>query len=195
MGVDVKIEFFYSGDDINELAYDLARRVPYGVFKEHQHPCVGRLCDWLTEYSKEWEPVEPPEMMRVDLWSSWFGPGYERGEWPHIRSILDYLLHHDDVRHLWYYGDSCDRSEEWLVTSEMIAELDEHYRSGFWTYRWDLHHSIWPTTRRPETPIDAYGHPMKRNGWGNDFAVFYSPATGERREWRDGEWVTKDDVA
>ena len=58
----------------------------------------------------------------------YYGPGYERGHWPHIRAIFMLLRHHFPDAVLLYGGDSeIEYCEE--VTDEFIAKMDSYWLS------------------------------------------------------------------
>jgi hypothetical protein len=173
MGIDSCIEFeeITNGMSMNDLAYDLACRVSQGL----DHPCITTR-DYHNRYV-------------VNVWMRYYGTGYERGDWPTIRSILYYL--HNKVRGLRYFGDSWDYEDAQEDILKLIEENDIHWANNPQTYRREWFNG----EELPEgciRPLDKYGKPMTRSGWGHMYASFYSPATGDRMEWRNGLWVNND---
>lgn len=69
-----------------------------------------------------------PGWIEVSLLSRWFGPGYLRGYWPHIRRLLEaYRREAPGVR----YGDDSiwDPEASEPVTDEMLAARDALWKS------------------------------------------------------------------
>ena len=174
MGLDATIKFRFEGNDeeLNDLAYDLARRV--GASSFYRHPCLRR---------------DPADVIDVDIYQRYFGPGYERGHWPTIRSCIVVLLAQDDVHDLKYHADTYHGDDEMRYPydpfdDEHMRVLDEHYARGYWRYKWG-------GERSPTDMSDVYGRPMKRFGYGGKYAAYVSVASGEKVELTDGE-ITKD---
>ena len=79
------------------------------------------------DYSKleEWEENEWLEFHTL---SRYYGPGYERGSWPHIYAIFLLLRHHFPDTQLFYGGDSMP--DECLeMTDEELSKMWAHYLS------------------------------------------------------------------
>ncbi|WP_443750532.1 hypothetical protein [Asticcacaulis solisilvae] len=60
-----------------------------------------------------WQQDGPPvigapqeQFIRVHLWSRYYGPGYERGNWPTIRALVEFLESAVAGCQVWYGGDS-----------------------------------------------------------------------------------------
>ncbi len=160
MGLDADIAFnLLPGVDPLDVGHDLARRVGPDFFP--QHPCLTAP-EWRAGYDFEIQPN-----------TRYWRPGYERGDWPRLRMLLTCLLTREGVYDL-RYGSDC---EEYLplFTAEHLAELDEHALHGEWTYRW----SASRFGGDGEPPLDCYGKPMVRYGWGGGPALYRSPASGE----------------
>lgn len=181
MGADAVIEVRIpdaTPEEINDLAYDLARRVGSTYFLEH--PSIRHHA---------WE--DDPDVYAINIWSRYWGPGYERGDWPTIRAFLAILLDWEErgrIEDVWYYADSDGREYTDPLTRSELSKLDEHFASGSWDYSWkDSSFNRGPS--QVPTPTDSYGKPMIRQSSGQRHVIFQSPATLERREWRDGEWV------
>lgn len=163
MGIDARIQFdapkLTTKEVMVDMAYDLACRID-GF---DQHPCIT----W-SEYDNRYE---------VEYWSRYWGPGYERGDWPKLRAILDTLLWNQDVSEVYYGGDHEDTVGRF--TRDDLEDLDQHFATGEHTYRSHEWLTVPDTITRP---TDVYGKPMRCSGGGQKVRFFYSPATGERVE-------------
>lgn len=61
----------------------------------------------------------------VDQPWRYYGPGYERGPWPLISTVLMVLHASLDVQQVWYFGDTCGGDEPF--TSSDVIEFSKHY--------------------------------------------------------------------
>jgi hypothetical protein len=64
----------------------------------------------------------------VDQLWRYYGPGYERGPWPHIAAVLMTLHASPDVEAVWYYGDCEDGCEPF--TPQLVQKFTDHYMSN-----------------------------------------------------------------
>lgn len=169
MGVDACIQFSSLRDaDLNTVAFELAKWTTGDQF--YKHPCI--------EFDDE------DDCYKVLTWSRHYGPGYERGDWPTLRGILLWLMSRvDGVEY------AADTDHDYRPAALVIAENDNHWLQEGYPYRWDEWHIGGGLPVGCERPIDAYGQPMHRHGWGGDYAAFHSLASSETRVWRDGAWV------
>lgn len=164
MGIDLEIDFEFTGtdDELNDIGYDLACRLPSGFF--YEHPCLER-----DEYDAS--------IVSAKTWMRWFGRGYERGHWPDIRAAATVLLAMSEsgrIGRVWMYGDSTMREDTEPITRAHITDMDQHYETGRWSYRWDSWgNRMLDGDGAPPPPLDEYGKPMRRNGWGGGFAAYY----------------------
>jgi len=55
----------------------------------------------------------------------YYGPGYERGPWPDIASLILYLLAAENVDAVWYDGDSGWGSVR--IDRERLEEINDHW--------------------------------------------------------------------
>lgn len=104
MGTDVKILFEATGD-ISEL------RMPDGF----------EIRD-AKDYDKEDHPGCTHEVYTL---MRYYGPWYERGDWPLICWALMNLHACARVGKIWYGGDSCHQHPE--ATIDYINEISAHY--------------------------------------------------------------------
>lgn len=72
------------------------------------------------------------QFLEVHMLGRYYGPGYERGNWPKIRTVIECLMY-KFVRFrdadIWYGGDSSGMVLE-KVTPEWMLEMNKHYYSG-----------------------------------------------------------------
>ena len=70
----------------------------------------------------------PDDVLVVQTPHRYYGVGYECGNWPRIRSILDALLK-DAQGYPVLYGPDADGDDLPRVTPELLAELDAHWKA------------------------------------------------------------------
>lgn len=66
-----------------------------------------------------------PCVLRVRLTTPYYGPGYERGWWPEIASVLEFLRRRLPGGQVWYGRDDGDWVRE--VTAESLDSLWDHW--------------------------------------------------------------------
>lgn len=66
----------------------------------------------------------PEATHEVDQGFRYYSPGYERGPWPLIASVLMSLLATPGVRQVWY-GSDCNRADP--ITPDRVVEITEYY--------------------------------------------------------------------
>ena len=70
-----------------------------------------------------------PSVLQVELSSPYYGPGYERGSWPEIAAVLEFLRRRLPGGRVWYGNDGGDWVRE--VTIESLDALWDHWaRNG-----------------------------------------------------------------
>ena len=95
------------------------------------------LCDSLPNGANiidagEWA-IEGATHEVDNVWR-YYSPGYERGPWPVISSVLMALHACDNVETVWYFGDCSDGDAPF--TPERVHEYNAHYmRYGSRPYR------------------------------------------------------------
>lgn len=57
----------------------------------------------------------------------YYGPGYERGPWPSIASVLMTLYVSPDVETVWYFGDCDNYDVVKPFTPELLHKFNAHY--------------------------------------------------------------------
>lgn len=82
---------------------------------------------------KTWEqdgptirPQPGEQLIKVNLWSRYYGPGYERGDWPAIRGVICWFWANHPSCETWYGGDSSGVRAA-RVGPEELTVLDQHY--------------------------------------------------------------------
>lgn len=179
MGLDAIIDFRFNDDHDPSALDDLGYELAYKTRLPSSHPCIQE-----RTYCA---PDGDIQLWRVSTMQRYWGPGYERGSWPEIRAGLAILLYYQQrgvISDLAYYDDGAELREP--VTDAMLAEFDDHYLCGEWTYvladKFAAHPS-WKLDR----PVDAYAKPMFVYGVGTGGLILYgSPASGEERGLRVG---------
>jgi hypothetical protein len=78
---------------------------------------------WLTS---DFPCANAVTILAVRWAGNYYGPGYERGYWPHIAAVIQFLKHRLPDCRVWYRADSGDSSTE--MTPEAMGHL-WHYWS------------------------------------------------------------------
>ena len=83
-------------------------------------------------YTQDGEPIygeADEQLLEVHVWTRYYGPGYERGDWLFLRALFAYFNNKDDANYeVWYGGDSSGVEAECMTPSK-IAEYDRHFFS------------------------------------------------------------------
>lgn len=78
------------------------------------------------EYDKATKSyVVNPYRVDISTTSRYYGPGYERGDWSFLRSIIEWMLMNMPEGSTVYYGGDSD--EQYLVTIDLMKEIDDHF--------------------------------------------------------------------
>lgn len=104
MGVDVEI--FFQCDGQPEFERDL--------------PAGFKVCG-IPDYQQDFAPGSTHSIGTLERY---YGPGYERGSWPDICSVLMLLHACPQVSKVWYGGDSYDPPE---CTVDDVLEISRHF--------------------------------------------------------------------
>ena len=110
---------------------------------------VGRQFPHLT--FDEFEPVQTLEIVTLHRY---YGPGYERGHWPDLREVGDWLVdavgERGEVR---YGGDSAGEWEHLRPWDEVRSENDPHWETyGNKPYLDFMNRRGWPPPKE-HTPM------------------------------------------
>lgn len=185
MGMDAIIEFKYSPTkhDLVDLSYRMKEALFHThIFYEKEEPAFSPV----EEYDEATESfVSNEEFLSVNTWQRWYGPGYERGDWPSLSMAIRWLLINvgPDV---YYYSDYAERRPENTITFSDLAELDGHWAHvGGLPYRGYLNKSS--VRSDEETGSDCCGFPTEARSWGPDGVGYYCPSCGKRNgAYQDG---------
>lgn len=71
------------------------------------------------------EDKDGHQVVSVNTWMRYYGEGYERGRWPIIRSMIEWLWFRFPGCEIQYGGDNSDEYE--VVTPESVAEINAHF--------------------------------------------------------------------
>lgn len=123
--------------------------------------------------------AEPGEqLIRVHMWSRYYGPGYERGDWPFIRGVAEFLEVAIPGAEVWYGGDSsgvCAQPLGEAARAEMTAywlnQGHEAYRASFGTFR----------QSGAQTCAFCGDKPMHDTGGGGDRTFWHCDGCGLKR--------------
>lgn len=117
------------GDD-HKLAFGAPHHA-VSLVKPHSSAEYGDYpeFDGRVIWTQDGEPIvaEPGEQfLNVHLMGRYYGPGYERGTWPILRAIIEWLRRRFPGGEVWYGGDSSGICAE-LMTDERLRRLDDHF--------------------------------------------------------------------
>lgn len=197
MGIDaevfVRTKKPLSPERVRELSWMLGCTV--GAKKFFIHPEDDRHCLTIIEPCDD--PDEPEEMrgkvfktqdgptivaepgeqfIEAHLWSRYYGPRYERGDWPTIKAVIEFLRRHVPDGAVWYGGDSSGVLAE-EMTDERIAQIHGHYLDhGHQPYQ-----SFFGRGEQVHT-CDFCKQPAANHGGGGDVDFFLCHGCGQK--WR-----------
>lgn len=94
---------------------------------EEDRALIGKVVWW-----QDGPPIvaeDDEQFLKVRLYGRYYGPGYERGDWPKLRAVIGWL--HANIPHceVWYGGDSSGMCAVHM-TPARIAAFDAHYYSN-----------------------------------------------------------------
>lgn len=81
-----------------------------------------------VEITRQINDDDSSEYFGVDSTHSYYGPGYERGDWPILCTALSILMNNDCVTNVWYFGDSEERV---LMNHKRLHDYSVHYGAVF----------------------------------------------------------------
>jgi hypothetical protein len=199
MGVDAEMVFTMTQEPtekrLREIQYQLMERVGKEIFWRESVDDSGQkqpqmfLEPWFEE---EYSCFDGPRlglrnMVRVKIWSRYYGEGYERGPGLQLAAAMLVLLSQPDVDRVFYGGDSSGIEGE-DYTRERVHELIDYYcRFGHESYR---RPGFQPHGERTgEPPKCTYCHiEMIRSGYGQHFASFFCSGCGETLKLGDADY-------
>lgn len=133
--------------------------------------------DWIDK------PEDTATVIKVNVWSRYYGEGYERGDLPFLISLRRWFLSALPGCTVFYGGDTTDIAEPF--TDEREAELWAHFvKHQHLPYI--SHRSLISDALDAEQRCEFCDEPMQRFGWGSGYASFACSGCGLHRETRDG---------
>lgn len=121
MGVDceiyVKGEMSY-GQVVRAAEY-VKERIPFGMLFDSD------IHDGPFNVSDAADHDDGQERLELYVSTRYYGPGYERGDWPSIYAAIRLMQTAFPNQDVYYGGDNTD--DHPVVTDEMIASLWDHY--------------------------------------------------------------------
>lgn len=120
MGVDVvlkaRTDVPLTEPEFSAMKAALYERFPGEVFESWRWPDL------------EFDPYEPVQTVELNTGWRYYGPGYERGDWPAIREVGDWFATviggRGEVR---YGGDTADEWDALTPWPEVRRENDAHW--------------------------------------------------------------------
>jgi len=109
----------------------------------------------------------------------YYGPGYERGPWPEIAGILEWLRRQPEVSELRYGGDSGGCEDLELVTPGLLESLWAH-----WAKVGGVPYSRGRDTSTAPVP-QCHGQPIFVNRWHGSRRGGHCPVCGQSY-WIEG---------
>lgn len=156
----------------------LNRKHEYSTRNEH---ALIRYNDNAAAYTLKPEPNVNHTVLRVRLWSRYYGPGYERGDFPFLYALARYM-ERKYFATVYYGGDVGDSIELW--DSDGQEEFLEHFsKFGHSPYRT---YSFQPEEHHFGHPFCEYcQEPMNRFGWGRSYASYTCLGCGWQQVTQD----------
>lgn len=133
MGVDVRmyavlpVERHLRAEGVRQVSSALTEGIGaehFWLYEKSDSHALSLPADDDREYDLTPEPAEATQRIIVHVASRYYGPGYERGDWPIIAAIA-YWLQHRLGAAVYYGGDSGGALE--LLTSQLTAHLWSHF--------------------------------------------------------------------
>lgn len=216
MGIDARVLFRNKGKALTERevlrkAYELATAIGHEKFfisdgnegySGHHALSIIAPQEPGTEYADSaddgkimWEQDGPTiyaedgeQFIEVHLWSRYYGPGYERGDWPTIRAVVEFgMLQGWEA---WYGGDSSG-----VLTEKMdevgLRELNELFlKSGHRPYQT----GFGALSRGASCECPRCLEPMYNVGGGGGETFFSCGGCGKKAVvGKETRWLAKDE--
>jgi len=147
IGTAFDTDFFFTMNPLQGLfneerrALEIMQPIPaeevedYGLEPQH----AGKVV-----WAQDGDPIvaeDDEQFIRVNLYGSYYGPGYERGDWPKLRACIFWLSARIPQGRVWYGGDSGGCCVE-PADATFLAKLDMHWalhaRRPYVRYKSDL---------------------------------------------------------
>lgn len=203
MGVDATIVVRLSGkadaERVRKWAYRMGDAVGADFFwrdrAEGQHNLT--VVDPVEQdYLLESIPAGDGDVLRVNTRHRYYGPGYERGDWPRLAGLLGWLNFNLPAAKVYYGGDSGGRLglADGDFLDEMWAHWAEHGRLPY-AYNGPEQERRWNRGVFPAWPTCELCHvKMSQYGFGGSYAAFHCAGCGHDLHTRDNgaTWTTKE---
>ena len=119
-------------------------------------------------------PEADEQFLEVHLSGRYWGPNYERGDWPAIRSVIEWFWIHLPDCEVWYGGDSSGICAVHM-TDDVVTDYSYHYyktgRSNYTRYRQNIAAPPCPICNVPM--IDT-------GGCGTEITFYYCDGCGHK---------------
>ena len=132
------------------------------------------------------KPKRGESFIRVHLWTRYYSPGYERGNWPIIASVAEWLQRRFPDGEVWYGGDSSG-VEFQQMTPSYLNEVWTHFASyGHSPYQQSFDNGMLDRDgqKRPP-PCELCKTHLIRNGWGPSYGAYFCGSCGLSLVTRD----------
>lgn len=123
--------------------------------------------------------------LSVNLWSRYYGVGYERGDLIGLISVAEWIERNIPDSTVFYGGDSSgvcaepwNKEEREKLLSHFMGEHGRDYYSSFGTLDRSSYSPPGCANCVPERS-------QRRHGWGGEFAAYYCPGCGKSQETHD----------
>lgn len=173
MGIDarilVKTKVHFTPEQLRHESYLLASALGHdNFFITERHHALELVVGAWEQDGPSVEPRPGEQFIEVNLWSRYYGPGYERGHWPIIRGVLCWFwANHPDCE-TWYGGDSSGVCVTRFTPKE-VAELDNHfYTRGHRPYL-----GAFTSLKHEKTPVCPWCHELANNCGGGGAQSFW----------------------
>lgn len=129
-------------------------------------------------WTQDGDPViaaDDEQFIKVNLFGRYYGPGYERGNWPNLRACIFWLKTKLPKGEVWYGGDSGGECAQ-HASDAFLADMDRHwvnharrpyvrhenpYKGMFGTF--PAHSIVAPVCNLCEVPMAECGGSQKYN--------------------------------
>ena len=184
MGIDammfVRTKTKITPDDLRRLSFRMCSALGAENFFHGYPPNCHAL-----EFCKIWEQDGPDinsengeTFVDVHLYTRYYGPGYERGDFPLIAATAEWLERNIKGSEVWYGGDS---------SGVCAKKFDKKVREEFWKHFCGEHGADYRTDRESGPECRLCLENMTRYMWSGDSGGGYCcHGCGQKLETRDG---------
>lgn len=207
MGIDAEIlvrvrgrQNWLTEDQVARLAYSISEAIGHeSFFTTNERRALHIVGPHMDEYEDDpghkgkvvYHQDGPTivadddeQFIRVNLWGRYYGRGYERGNWPELCMIMQWLERRIPGSEVWYGGDSSgvclehfDADKRREVTNHWI----DHGREPYTRHSTDgllIKARGWAGTESPICPVDKV--PMIATGGSRDYDFWCCNGCGSK---------------